>query len=59
VLCQTQQSDRDNVDHGFQDEFECEIVQRDMGGVLVKIRRADIAGDGWGQDLAVNLLVFF
>jgi hypothetical protein len=59
VVCQTMQSAANNVDRGFQDEFECQVIQRLFDRVRVKIRRADIAGDGWGQDLNVSLLMFF
>jgi hypothetical protein len=57
VFCQTQQGD--NADHGFGDEFNCQVVERAFDHVVVKIRRSDIAGDGWGQDLNVNLSMFF
>jgi hypothetical protein len=59
VFCQAMQSPINNVDLGFQDEFECQVIQRLFDRVRVKIRRADIAGDGWGQDLNVSLLMFF
>lgn len=57
VFCQTQQSDP--IDEGFPDEFECQVIQRFSDHVIVKVRRADIAGDGWGQNLNVNLLAVF
>jgi hypothetical protein len=58
ILCQTRNAPEEFID--FTDQFACQVIGatlQDNGSVWVRIRRLDIPGSGWGQNLHINLLV--
>jgi hypothetical protein len=58
VQCQTRNANTEFIN--FPDQFACQIIGTsgaNGGTVFIKIRRLDIPGAGWGQNLQVNLLV--
>lgn len=58
VLCQTRNNPTQFIN--FPDQFACQVIgttSQNNGSVWVRIRRLDIPGAGWGQNLQINLLV--
>jgi hypothetical protein len=58
ILCQTRNAPEEFID--YPDQFACQVIGanlQDNGSVWVRIRRLDIPGAGWGQNLHINLLV--
>lgn len=46
-----------NQDFGFPDEFVVMVITTARDHMVVRIRRADVAGGGWGQDLRLDVLI--
>ena len=58
VLCQTRNDPSQFTN--FPDQFACQIIgttSEDNGSVWFRIRRLDIPGAGWGQNLLADILV--
>lgn len=55
VHCQLRNSPADAI--AYPDQFACQVLSTSPGSVTVKIRRIDLAGAGWAQDLRLNLLI--
>ena len=58
ILCQTRNAPEEFTDYA--DQFACQVIGatlEDNGSVWVRIRRLDLPGAGWGQNLHINLLV--
>jgi hypothetical protein len=55
IVFQSRQTD--NVDHDWPDQFAVQVIQTTQNSILVRIRRLDSPGSGWGQQLGLNLIV--
>jgi len=55
VHCQTRQYY--NYDHGYPDQFACQVIETGYDHVKVRVRRLD-QYTGWGQDLRIDLLIY-
>jgi hypothetical protein len=55
IVFQSRQTD--NVDHNWPDQFAIQVIQTTQNSILVRIRRLDLPGNGWGQQLGLNLIV--
>jgi hypothetical protein len=58
ILCQTRNAPEQFVD--FPDQYACQVIGatlQDNGSVWVRIRRLDIPGGAWTQNLHINLWV--
>ncbi len=49
----------DNQDNGFPDQFATQVIKTDFDSITILITRIDpdAEGQGWGQDLEVDILV--
>jgi len=58
VLCQTRNNPKQFTN--FPDQFACQIIgtsSQNNGSVFFRIRRLDLPGKGWGQNLQANILI--
>jgi hypothetical protein len=58
ILCQTRNAPGEPAP--YTDQFACQVLGatlQDNGSVWVRIRRLDIPGAGWDQNLQINLLI--
>jgi hypothetical protein len=55
IVCQTRQTD--NIDRGFPDQFAVQVVETSNDFIRVRIRRIDVPGGGWGQQLGLNFII--
>lgn len=55
VQCQARQMD--NLDHGWSDQFGIQVIETGRDFVRIRIRRLDVNGGGWGQQLRVDMVV--
>ena len=55
VLLQPRQSA--NQDFGFTDQFDVMVITTTRNQLHLRVRRADVAGGGWGQDLQLDFVI--
>ncbi len=52
VLCQACQdrlNPNTNLDHGWSDQFSVQVIETSPDFVLIRVRRRDLNGSGWGR----------
>jgi hypothetical protein len=60
VLCQASQDRRNpnaNLDHGWPDQFSVQVLETSTDFVMIRVRRIDLNGSNWGQNLRIDMLV--
>lgn len=60
VLCQASQNRLDpnsSVDHGWPDQFSVQVLETSTDFVMIRVRRIDLNGSNWGQNLRIDMLV--
>jgi len=60
VLCQASQDRRNpnaNLDHGWPDQFSVQVLETSTDFVMIRVRRIDLNGSNWEQNLRIDMLV--
>jgi hypothetical protein len=60
VLCQAAQdrlNPNANLDHGWPDQFSVQVLETSTDFVMIRVRRIDLNGSNWGQNLRIDMLV--
>jgi hypothetical protein len=55
VVFQSRQSE--NIDNGWPDQFAIHVIETSNDFIRVRVRRIDVPGGGWGQQLDLNFIV--
>src|SRR5262245_35815185 len=53
VLCQARQSVNENL--GYPDQFAIQVIATTAKTILLRVRRLDVPGGGWGQHLRIDI----